>query len=86
MAEDDGTLSLLQDESTIEEAVQKEEEILKNFLSQFDRDEAKNWAEYFNQIKTKLNLPISKIVEKYNEDPSKATEKFQLWLGKHIKS
>jgi hypothetical protein len=75
-------ISILQDEQTIEEALEKEDEILKNFLSQFDRDEAKNWGEYVSQIKNKLNLSISKIVEKYNEDPAKATEKFQLWIGK----
>ncbi len=63
-----------------------EQEKLKSFLSQFDKDEAMGWAEYILQLRSKLNLSVQKIIEKYNEDPTKATEKFQIWFGKYMKN
>jgi len=71
---------------TIEQVVQNEEELLKNFLGQFDKDEAMWWAEYITQLREKLNLKISEIIQKYNEDPAKATEKFKSWYTKKSKT
>lgn len=67
---------------TIEQAVQNQEELLAKFLSQFDKEEARWWAEYVSQLREKLDLKISDIVAKYDEDPAKATEKFKSWLAK----
>lgn len=72
-------------EATVEQ-IADEKEIMKQFLSQFDKDEALGWSEYIGQLKQKLNLSVQTIVDKYNEDPAKATEKFQLWLEKHMKN
>ena len=77
---------ILEAQPNIEEELEKEAELLRNFLSQFDKDEARGWAEYVGQIREKMNLSVKVIVEKYNEDPAKATEKFQLWLGKHMRN
>jgi hypothetical protein len=60
----------------------EEQELLKTFLSQFDKDEAMGWANYIAQLKEKAGVPLRMIVDKYNEDPAKATEKFQAWLDK----
>lgn len=58
------------------------EQLLKNFLSQFDKDEAMYWVEYISQLNTKMNISLQTIIDKYNEDPEKAREKFNLWLEK----
>lgn len=55
--------------------------LLKNFLSQFDKDEAMGWATYIGQLREKLKLSVQAIVDKFNEDPAKATQKFQTWLA-----
>lgn len=75
----------------IEEAIEipqpiDEDQILKNFLSQFDKDEAMGWSEYISQLKEKLNITLHEIVMKYNEDPKSAEEKYKKWIGKHTKA
>lgn len=68
---------------TKDKEIEDEKELLKNFLSQFDKDEVIRWNEYISQLRMKLNLPIKDIIAKYNEDPIKATEKLQIWIAKH---
>lgn len=82
----DFELSIEKDPETIEQAIQKENELLMNFLSQFDKDEAMGWVQYIGQLKEKLSLSLQSIVDKYNEDPKQATEKFKKWLEKHTKT
>jgi len=84
--EADMEIPLFPDGPTIEQAVEKEQDLLKNFLAQFDKDEARGWAEYICQLKEKLNLSVQHIVDKYNEDPTKAMEKFQQWSAKQLKN
>jgi hypothetical protein len=60
-------------------------EIMEKFLSQFDKDEAMGWAEYIGQLQSKMNISLNYIIAKYNEDPAKATEKYQSWMAKHLK-
>lgn len=62
---------------------ESDEELLKNFLSKFDKDEARGWADYIHQLRQKLNLTIRQIVNKYESSPEEATKNFQTWMEKN---
>jgi hypothetical protein len=76
-------------ELTVAEVIPEAEDesvLLQNFLSEFDKQEALGWSTYISQLREKLNLSIKTIIEKYKDDPIKATEKYQQWLAKHMKN
>lgn len=83
--ENDMDMSVMVEEPSLEETLKKEQELLKNFLSQFANDESEKWNEYIQLIREKLDLSIKQIIDKYNENPTLATEKFQTWIGKRSK-
>lgn len=56
--------------------------LLRDFLSQFDKEEALGWVEYITQLREKLKLSVSVIVDKYNADPIAAKEKYNSWKTK----
>jgi hypothetical protein len=84
--QDDAEIPQLENHTPDEEAFKEEEDLLKTFLSQFDKEESMGWSEYISQLQKKLGLTTEQILDKYREDPVKATEKFNTWLAKYIKT
>jgi hypothetical protein len=59
-----------------------ESEILSNFLKNFSQEDQAGWKQYISEIKEKTQIPLNKIIEKYNKDPNAAQEKYSSWKTK----
>lgn len=68
-----------------EENIKKELDLLVVFLSKFDKEESKEWQTYISQVQEKVDITITEIIDKYNEDPEKAKEKFNTWRSLYAK-
>lgn len=86
MVENETEICTLEASEKNEQILPSQENTLIEFLSRFDKEEAKGWADYIGQIKAKMGISVQSIIDKYNEDPAKATEKFQTWIKKQIKT
>lgn len=62
--------------------VVNEHDQLQAFLKQIDEPLRSEWQEYISEIKDKIQISLTKIIEKYNKDPNAAQEKFQAWKTK----
>lgn len=59
-----------------------DDDLLKEFLSQFDKEESMQWSTYIAEIRKKYSMSVKNIVDKYHADPQGATEKLKGWLSK----
>ena len=70
----------METQENFEEMDKRQEELLAEFLSSFDKLTSEEWKEYINELIKKMDLSISQIIDKYNSDPKSATEKMKSWI------
>lgn len=71
------------DECIIEEPTISDEELMKQFFSQFDTDEAREWGAYVAALREK-NITLQQIISKFQDNPQEATEKMKSWTIKQL--
>lgn len=64
---------------------EKRKQMLIDFLSKFDKEEAMAWINYIGEIQSKLGVTIEQFMEKYDADPEKVTANFNKWRNKQLK-
>ena len=70
---------------SIEDQKEANVEKLATFLKLFDYETGEGWRLYIEQLQEKLKLTLDEILAKYADDPTAATEKYQLWAAKQRK-
>lgn len=59
-------------------------EMLKDFISTYDKEEAMYLSKYIKQIHDKFELTYEQIIKKMKDDPEKSSENYKKWKEKYL--
>jgi len=64
---------------------QKDNDVFRNFVAHFDKDEGMFMAKYIQIVHEKLEMSYKDIIAKYHSDPNGFMEKFEKWKEQQSK-